>query len=183
MQVGTQDAALDTAFGVVLAIVAKAHAHASKGLGFRPEIRAAAVILETHQGGRLEVRQVGVDDHVADEATLAGFGAHVDHADAGEPGAIAGLVVVTEQLVAATDGEHARAPGHRALEWSLFGLQQVFVDERLLAVLAAAEKEDIDVVYLIRAFGGATAQLDEPRVVIAPFGALEQGDDVAAIPI
>jgi len=43
------------------------------------------VVLETNQGGGLKVDQRGVNDHVADEAPLAGFGANVDQADAWEP--------------------------------------------------------------------------------------------------
>src|SRR6266849_5451401 len=152
VKVGAQDASLQAAFGVVLAVVAEAHAHASEGLGLRPEVGAAAVILEADESRRLEVGQL----------------------------AIGGLVVVAEQLVAATDGEHASAGGYRALEWSLLRLEEVVVHERLLAILAAAEEEDIDVFH---APGGATPELDEARIVVAPFGALEQGEDVAPIAV
>ncbi len=56
-----------------------------------------------------------VDDHVADEALLAGFGFDVDETDAWKALALGGLVVVAEKLVAATHREHRRARLHRAL--------------------------------------------------------------------
>ena len=59
-------------------------------------------------------------------------------------------------------------------------LEQVFVDERLLAVLAATEEEDVDLLHLL---GGAAPELDKARVVVAPLGALEQGEDVAPIAV
>src|ERR1700687_4121064 len=180
VKVGAEDASLDAAFGVVLTVVAKAHAHTSEGLGLGPEISAAAMVLEADEGRRLEVGQVGIHDHVADEAPLAGLGAHVDEADAREPLAIGGLVVVAEQLIAATNSEHARAVGHRAREWSLLVLEEVVVHERLLAILAAPEEEHVD---LVHALGGSPPELDEARIVVAPFGALEQRKDVAPIAV
>src|SRR5260370_374447 len=119
-------------------------------------------------------------DAVAHESAFPGPGPPVDGADAGEPLAVGGRVVVAKEVVAATHGEHAGAACDRALECGLLGLDEVFVHERLLAILAAAEKEDIDVVH---ALGGAAPQLDESGVEVAPFGSLEQREDVAAIPV
>jgi len=56
-----------------------------------------------------------VDDHVADEALLAGFGFDVDETDAWKALALGGLIVVAEELVAAAHREHYRARLHRAL--------------------------------------------------------------------
>jgi len=64
------------------------------------------VVLETDERGRHEVDDVHVDDHVADEPALAGFGVHVDQADARKALALGGLVVVAQQLVAATHRQH-----------------------------------------------------------------------------
>src|SRR5260370_11183179 len=164
VEVRAEDGPLEAAFGVILAVVAEAHAHAAERPSFRPQVRTPAVILEADQGLWVETGQVGVDDHVADESALAGFGAHVDEADAGEPLAVGGLVVVAKELVAATHGEHAGAACHRALECGLLGLDEVFVHERLLAILAAAEKEDIDVVH---ALCGAAPQLAETGLQVA----------------
>ena len=87
---------------------------------------------------------------------------------------------MAEELVAAAHGEHAGAGRDRALEGRLLVFEEVFVHERLLAILAAAEEKDID---LIHAFGRAPPELDEPCLEVAPLGALEQGEDVAAIAV
>src|SRR5260370_40887939 len=157
VEVRAEDGSLEAAFGLTLAVVAEAHPHAAQRPSFRPQVRAPAVILEADQGLWVEVGQVGVDYHVADESALAGLGAHVDEADAGEPLAVGGLGVVAKELGAATHGEHAGAACDRALECGLLGLDEVFVHERLLAILAAAEKEDIDGV---PALGGGASPLD-----------------------
>src|SRR5229473_5013352 len=180
VQVGPQDSTLQAAFGVVLTVVAEAHAHVPQGFGLRPEERAAAVVLETDEGRGRDVGQVGVDDDIADESALACVGADVDQADAGESLALAGLVVVAEELVAAADGENACAGGDGALERRLFVLDKVFIHERLLAVLPAAEEENVD---LVHSLGRFATELDEARLIVAPFGALEQGEDVAPIAV
>src|SRR5712692_1456582 len=180
VEVRAEDGSLQAAFGVILTVVAEAHAHAAERPGFRPQVRATAVILEADEGLWVEVGHVGVDDHIADESALAGLGANVDEADAGEALAVGGLVVVAQELVAATHGQHAGAACYRALERGLLGPDELFVYQRLLAILAAAEKEDIDVLH---ALGGAAPQLDQPGVEVAPFGSLEQREDVAAIPV
>ena len=138
------------------------------------------MVLETDEGRGLDVNQSGVDDHVADEPALACLGAHVDEADAREPLALAGLVVVAEQLVAAAHGEHAGAGRDRALERRLLVLEEVFIDERLLAILPAPEKENVDLVHTL---GRAPPELDQPSLEVAPLGALQQGEDVASIAV
>ncbi len=59
-------------------------------------------------------------------------------------------------------------------------LEQVFVDKGLFAVLAATEEEDVDFFHM---FSSASPQLYQACVVVAPLGALEQGEDVAAVAI
>jgi hypothetical protein len=130
------------------------------------------VVLEPDEGGWREVGEVvgfGVDDHVADEAFFSGFGFHVDHADAREALTLGGLVVVAQELVAAAYREHRRAGVHRPFKRWLLVLEEVFVHQGLLAVLAAAKEENVDVLHSV---GGASTELYEPRVVVAPLGAL-----------
>jgi len=138
------------------------------------------VVFETDERLGVERFDLGVDDDVADEALLAGLRAYVDHSDAGKFFALGGLVVVAEQLVAAAHREDHRPVVHRLLEWRLLELEQIFVDERLLAVLAAAEKEDVD---LLHPLDGAAAELDQFGVEASPLGALEQREDVAAVAV
>jgi len=59
-------------------------------------------------------------------------------------------------------------------------LEKVLIDERLLAVLAASEEEDV---HVLHSFGGAAPELEHARVVVAPLRALQQREDVAAIAV
>jgi len=138
------------------------------------------VVFESDQRPGRDVLDLGVDDDVADEALLAGLSPYVDHADAGESLAFGGLVVVTKKLVAAADRKHRRTCVNRTLEWRLLVLEQVFVNESLLAVLPAAEEEDVDVFHVL---SRSSWQLDEPGVVIAPLRALQQREDVASVAV
>jgi hypothetical protein len=138
------------------------------------------VVFKTDEGLGLEIDHLGVDDDVADEPLLARFGPDVDEADARKALALGRLVVVAEELVAAAHSEDLGAGLDRALQRWFFVLEEVFVHERLLAILTTAEKEDID---LVHPLGGASAQLQQPRFVVAPFGSLQQGEDVAAVAV
>jgi len=138
------------------------------------------VVFETDEGGGCEVGHFGVDDDVANEAFLARFGFYVDQADAWEALALGGLVVVAEELVAAAHRKDLSAGLNRSLQGWLLVLEEVFVNEGLLAVLAAAEEEDIDLVHLL---GRASPELQQPRVIVAPLRALQEGEDVAAVAI
>jgi len=138
------------------------------------------VVLETDKRAGGDVLDLHVDHDVTNEAFLAGFSSHVDEADAGESLAFRGLVIVAEKLVAATDGEHRGAGLDSALQWRLLVLDEVFIYESLLAVLPPAEEEDVHVLHVL---GGAAAELHESRVVVAPFGALEQREDVSPVPV
>jgi hypothetical protein len=59
-------------------------------------------------------------------------------------------------------------------------LDEVLVDQGLLFVLAATEEEDVN---LVHPFGCAALELDQTRVVVAPLGALEQREDIAAVAV
>src|ERR1700737_5613805 len=112
------------------------------------EERAAAVVFETDKATGLELGDVGLDDHVADEALVPRFGFHVDEADARIAFSVRRLVIVAEKLISAAHREYLRSLCHRTLERRLLELEQVFVDQRLLLILAAAEKEDVDLFHL-----------------------------------
>src|SRR5579864_1643238 len=180
MQVRAEHAALHDTFVAVVAVVAVPHHDPAERLRLRSQEGAAAVVLETDERARLELRDLRFDDDVADESLLARFGPDVDEADAREPLALGGLVVMAQQLVAAADGEHLRAVLHRLLQGRLLELEQVLVDERLLTVLAAAEEEGVDLVHVL---DGPPAELEQFRFVVAPLRALEQREDVAAVAV
>ena len=96
-------------------------------------------------------RELAVEQHVADHPALAGDRVEREEADARQLGAVAVAVEAAEQLVAAADGEDApRRPSTAAR--SAVGLRgEVDRDERLLAVLAAADVEQVVRARLARA--------------------------------
>jgi len=138
------------------------------------------VVLESDQRRRVDALECRVHDHIADESFFAGLGAHVDEPDAGKSLAFGRLVVVAQQLIAAAHRQHHRAVGDGRLERLLLELDQVVVDERLLAVLAATEEKDVHVFNTVR---GAAAEVDGARVQASPLGALQQREDVAPVAV
>jgi len=115
------------------------------------------VIFETDKRGGREADDVRIDHDVADEASFSGFRAYVDEADAWEALSLRRLVVVAQELVAAAHRQHDGACCDRSFQGGLLVLEQVLVDERLLAVLAAAEEEDVDLVHFLC---GSAAELE-----------------------
>ena len=86
-------------------------------------------------------------------------------------------VVAPEQLVAAAHGEEGRAAGDRVLECRAFGFD-VGCDERLLAILAAADVEQVD---LSSVHALADADRGDLELMAASCGTLGQHGDVAAV--
>ena len=86
-------------------------------------------------------------------------------------------VDVAEQLVAAAHGEQRRAVRDRARELCAVALQ-VVGDQQLVAILAAAEQEEVDLggVELLRRTQRALDELDP-----APCAALAQHEHVPAV--
>ena len=123
---------------------------------------------------------VGLDCAVADKPR-AGFahGLQVDEAHARELFA-SYLVGVAEQLVAAADGEHDGAAVRGRMEGVALCVRHVVGDRRLVAVLAAADVEEVMGV-------GVEWLLEARRCVLeadpAPLAARAQHGDVAAIGI
>ena len=93
-------------------------------------------------GSAASPRSASIDD-VADQprARLA-HRLEVDEAEARDP-ALAELVAVAEQLVAATDGEHDGAVADGGRERLALGLQHVGGDQLLVAVLAATDVDQV----------------------------------------
>src|SRR5207247_7662662 len=139
-----------------------------------------AVVLETDERARGQAFDARQHDHVADEALLPRLRGHIDESDAVETLAVRGLVVVAEELVAPAHGEDLRAAADRVLQRLLLELLEVVVDQGLLAVLPAAEEEDVDVVH---ADDRSALQLHDPGLQPSPLGAAEQGEDVAAVAV
>ena len=87
--------------------------------------------------------QLELDRDVAEQPrTVLAARVEVDQPDAGQP-LVAELVAVTEQLQAAADGEHDRAASGRGVQRLALDRGQVARAQRLVAVLAAADVEEV----------------------------------------
>ena len=112
MEVGPYGPARHAAFEAILPVVAASVEHPSERLRADAQPGAAAVILETNQVGRiLAPRQQGGGHHIADDPSGAGPRARspVEHANPSEDRARRVPVLVTEELVAAADGQSGGA--------------------------------------------------------------------------
>ena len=117
--------------------------HASERRRAGIEQRPAGVVLEPRHRRRDAVAEVDLEQHVADQPPLAGDGLEREEPGARHPGAVAAAVAAPEQLVAAAHGEQRRS--------RLDGPPQVVApprevgrDERLLAILAAADVDEVE---------------------------------------
>ena len=109
----------------------------------RVEQRAAGVVLEARDRRRDAVAEVGLEQHVADQPPLAGDRLEREQARARHPRAVAAAVAAPEQLVAAADGEQRRA-GLDGPPQVVASRREVGRDQRLLAILAAADVDEVE---------------------------------------
>ena len=86
--------------------------------------------------------ELGLEQDVADHSPLAGDRVEREQADAGQLLAVPEAVEAAEQLVAAADRQHGRAALRRGEQRVALAFE-VVRDERLLAVLAAADVEKV----------------------------------------
>src|SRR5690349_6639220 len=138
VHVRADDPLAPAALGAVLAVVAGAGDHPPERLDAAAEPGAAGVVLEADHGAAV----AAVDEHVPDQARLAGHGLEVDEAGAGDVVALVPPVAVPEQLVAAAHGEHARAVGERLAQPRRLP-DQLLRHQHLVAVLAPAEQDHV----------------------------------------
>ena len=100
------------------------------------------MVLEAGQRPPVARVELALEQDVADHAPLAGDRLEREEPDAGQLDAGQVAVEAAEQLVAAADGEQGRAAGDgRAERLALRG--QVGRDQRLLAILPAADVEEV----------------------------------------
>ena len=111
---------------------------------FRPEVehRPSGVVLESRDrlSGRLGQR--AREEDVADHPRLPGQGLVREEPGPGHPGAVAPAVAPAEQLVAAADREQRGPAVDRGAE-VVASYGEVGGDQRLLAILAAADVEKV----------------------------------------
>ena len=141
VQVRADRAADATALVAALAVVPEPGDHASERLGALVEDGAPGVVLEPGERPLL-ARKGALEQDIADHPPLARVGLQREHAGAREVAAVAVAVEAAEELVAAADGECRGATGDRlAKPLALRG--QVVCDQRLLAVLSAADVVEV----------------------------------------
>ncbi len=153
VQVGADQVVAAHALEAVAAVVAVALQHPAERLGAGAEVGAAAVVLEAGEDPRAAA-EVDLDRDVADQPR-----ARLAHGlQLGEPEArqllLAELVAVAEQLVAAADGEQGGAVVDRRRERLALAGDQVGGDHALVAVLAAADVDEV--------VGGGVDRLADP---------------------
>jgi hypothetical protein len=101
------------------------------------------VVLEARDGPPVAPVELALDQHVPDHAALAGDGLVREQADAGVLDAVGVAVEAAQELVAAADGEERGAVGD-LLAKSVALRREIRRDEGLLAVLPAADVEEVD---------------------------------------
>ena len=148
--------------------------HAPERLGPVLEIRPSAVVLEA--GQRLS-GPFALQQDIPDHAPLTGDGMEREETAPGQLRTGPVAVVAPEQLVAAAHGEEGRAAGDRVLECRALGFD-VGCDERLLAILAAADVVEVD---LSSVHALADADRGDLELMAASCGTLGQHGDVAAV--
>jgi hypothetical protein len=142
VQIGPDRAADATALRAARAVVAEARHDATERLGARVQRRSPRMVLEAGNRPALAGNELGIEQDIADHPTLACNRVQREQADAGQLLAVPEAVEAAQQLVAAADGEH-RSAARRGREQPLALVFEVARDERLLAVLAAADVEEV----------------------------------------
>ncbi len=108
------------------------------------EDRPAGMVLEPDDGLPLAGLELALDQHVSDQPPVSGDRVNGEHPGARLLRARPVAIEPPQQLVAAADGKHDRAPSDRIRE-RCAARREVRGDERLLAVLATADVEEVRV--------------------------------------
>jgi hypothetical protein len=135
------------------------------------------VVLEPRDRPALAGRQLRVEQDVADHPPLAGDRVQRKQPHARQLLAVREAVEAAEQLVAAADGQDGRAAG-RCGEQRVALALEVVRDERLLAILAPADVQQVVHAGLQRVLGRNGLDLE---LVPAPCGATFEHGDVPAV--
>ena len=179
MQVRADRAADAAPLLAALAVVPEARQDPPErdGPGIQP--RAARVVLEPRKRAPDARLELALEQDVADHTTLAGDGLEREQPDAGQVGAVEVAIGASKELIAAADGKKRRAGLHRA-EQTVRLRREIIRDERLLAILAAA---DVEQIVLARPHAVADAESVDLELMATPRRAPREHGDVAPIGI
>ena len=142
MEIGADRAPEATALEARRPVVPEAVRDASERLGVGIQQGAPGVVLEPGKlpgGAGLELT---LQEHVADHPRRARDGLVAEEARTRHERAVAAAIPASEELVPATDREEGRSLGDRLTDRRAL-LRQVGRDQRLLAILAASDVEEI----------------------------------------
>ena len=124
------------------AVVAESGHDAAQWLSARVEMRPSCVVFESGQCPTDARIELALQQDITDHACVPGDGVEREHADPRQLGAVEVAVRAAEELIPAANREHGCALGDRFP--NIGGLdEQVLCDERLFAILAAADVEQI----------------------------------------
>ena len=138
------DRAVDAAaFEAGLAVVPEPVEHTAQWLRAFVEKRPSGVVLEAGDGPAPAGDELALEQDVADHPRRARHGLVGEEADAGHERPVAPDVPPPEQLVAAAHRKQRGAVGDRLADRGAF-CGEIGSDGRLLAVLAAADVEEVD---------------------------------------
>src|SRR5215207_234941 len=163
VDVGAEQVGAVHALEAVAAVVAEALDHATERLGPGAEPGAAAVILKARDYPR-PGPEVDLDRHVSDQSrALLAHGLEVDQPEAGDP-LFVELVAVAKELITAADGEQDGAAVDRCGDRVALARQHVGGDDALVAILPAADVDQVVGVGVDRLAGpgGSVLEADPP---------------------
>src|SRR6266550_3667116 len=130
------------ALPAALAVVAEPGNDAAEWLCFRIQACPSRVILEARKRAADTGLELALEQNVADHAPVAGDRVEGEEADPGQVSTVKVAVGAAEELVATADREQCGAARNRRAH--ALGLRnEVLCDERLFAVLAAADVEKV----------------------------------------
>ena len=135
------------------------------------------MVLEARHRGRDAVSEVGLEQHIPDQPSLTRDGLERKELRARHPRSVSAPITASEKLVAAADGEERRACLDGSTEIGAARCQ-VGRDQRLLAVLAAADVDEVEGPRLERISGLDRGHLERVPAQRRP---TREDGDVAAV--
>src|SRR5215216_412226 len=184
VQIGTVRVEATGPLGAILTVVAVTHNDFSEGIHAFTEVGPTAVVLEADYLVRLAgLRGPDADQHVPDQTLFFRFPRlcmQVEDADAGELLAFRSLIVVAHELVATAHPEDHAAVFHYSPQIRALGAREVFCEQCLFPVLAAAEEEEVAAG---RPYPLPEANVDDLYGNAAPLAALLDGDNISPVAI
>ena len=176
--VGAEHVAVSGPFRAVLAVVSVARQDFADGPDALAQIGAAGVVLKAHHG--LAVQFVAGKHVVSDEPAFLSFRPDVDAAHELHDLSFPGLIVVTEDLITAADGQERLVVLDGRLDVRLLVPVRVRQKHILLEVLTSADEEEVVLARVQVVSHG------EPRhfaVDASPLQAFLHAEDVARVAV